>query len=141
MLVVQRFLHAIDIFPGVITSRLNYNGKTTAKSSLGGCGTVLYIIALVLLFYYYLTAVLNGEKDKMTSAIVESSPDQELLFKDVGTMFMDIGYGRLNTIALNRTILDVFVEKYSINIAGIEVREVTRYEVAPCKGKSSFQAL
>ena len=59
MLVVQRFLHAIDIFPGVITSRLNYNGKTTAKSSLGGCGTVLYFLALLGFFAYYTAAVLN----------------------------------------------------------------------------------
>ena len=140
MLVVQRFLHAIDIFPGVITSRLNYNGKTTAKSSLGGCGTVLYIIALVLLFYYYLTAVLNGEYDKMKEYRIEADPNEELLFKDVGTMIITFEYAPYNTIALNRTILDVFVEKYTVGDFGVE-SENTRYEVAPCKGKYSFQAL
>ena len=62
MLVVQRFLHAIDIFPGVITSRLNYNGKTTAKSSLGGCGTILYLFAIIGLTVYYAIPVFTHQK-------------------------------------------------------------------------------
>ena len=73
---VQRFLHAIDIFPGVITSRLNYNGKTTAKSSLGGCGTVLCVIVMGVFFYDSLTSVLFGDRDSMKSWTIPTSPDQ-----------------------------------------------------------------
>ena len=55
---MQNLLSFIDIFPVVYTLRLNYDGDKKVKSSLGGCGTIIYAMILIGLFIFFAVPVI-----------------------------------------------------------------------------------
>ena len=132
-------LSFIDIFPGSFINRINYNGRWSTKSRLGGCGTIFYLLLLSWLIVHYSIPVYNFSNPKTTEVTYPEGGPTELLFKDIGTPYFQIKYGRRH-YELNRTILDIYAEQttYSFDADGNENEPIkTRYEVAPCKGISN----
>ena len=64
-----------------------------------------------------------------------TSPDKTIYYRDFSGLFFVLDDGA----ELDRRMLDIYAAQSVLTDTGFITER--RYEVAPCKGKSSFQAL